>query len=198
MVTPKQDIIVIGASAGGVSAICKLIKNLPRALEASIFVVMHIGSKSYLAEILTRCSNLVAVAAENGKPYQRGCIYIGPPDYHLTIEDGMAVLSRNLRENGHRTAIDVLFRSAARAHRSKTIGVILSGGRDDGVAGLHAIKKRGGITIVQDPSEAMADGMPCSALDVVDVDFCVPLAEMAEVLVWLVNGPVGDVIACPD
>src|SRR5258707_2824954 len=198
MLTPKRDIIVIGASAGGVTALCELIKNLPKALEASIFVVMHIGSKSYLAEILTRCGNLVAVAAENGKPYQRGCIYIAPPDYHLTIEDGMTVLSRNLRENGHRPAIDVLFRSAARAHHSKTIGVILSGGRDDGVAGLHAIKKRGGITLVQDPSEAMADGMPRSALDVVDVDFCVPLVEMAEVLVWLVNGAVDDAIASAD
>src|SRR5438045_4503576 len=134
MVTPKRDIIVIGASAGGVSALCELIKNLPRALEASIFVVMHIGSKSYLAEILSRCGNLVAVAAENGKPYQHGCVYIAPPDFHLAIEDGVTVLSRNLRENGHRPAIDVLFRSAARAHHSKTIGVILSGGRDDGVA----------------------------------------------------------------
>src|SRR5204862_2918756 len=121
-----------------------------------------------------------------------------PPDYHRTIEDGMTVLSRNLRENGQRPAIDVLFRSAARAHHSKTIGVILSGGRDDGVAGLHAIKKRGGITVVQDPSEAIADGMPRSALDVVDVDFCVPLAEMAEVLVWLVDGAVNEAIASAD
>src|SRR5436190_21900360 len=188
MVTPKRDIIVIGASAGGVSALCELIKNLPRALQASIFVVMHIGSKSYLAEILTRCGNLVAIAAENGKPYHHGFIYIAPPNHHLAIEDGMTVLSRNLRENGHRPAIDVLFRSAARAHHPKTIGVLLSGGRDDGASGLHAIKKRGGITVVQDPPEAIAHGRPRSGLDVVDVDPRGPLAAMAGVLRWLVTG----------
>src|SRR5258708_14814538 len=138
---------------------------------------MHIGSKSYLAEILTRCGNLVAVAAENGKPYQRGCIYIAPPDYHLTIEDGMTVLSRNLRENGHRPAIDVLFRSAARAHHSKTIGVILSGGRDDGVAGFNANKKSRGITPVPCPSATMVDRSPPSALHVCGDLFLSPSGE---------------------
>src|SRR5258708_24246692 len=146
---------------------------------------MHIGSKSYLAEILTRCGNLVAVAAENGKPYQRGCIYIAPPDYHLTIEDGMTVLSRNLRENGHRPAIDVLFRSAARAHHSKTIGVILSGGRDDGVAGLHSIKKARGATLVQEPSYTMGGRMPPSALASVDFGFFVALLSMVRRLLLM-------------
>jgi two-component system chemotaxis response regulator CheB len=185
---PNRNIIVIGASAGGLEPLCALAKNLPKTLDASIFVVMHVGSNSSLAEVLARCGNLPASPAEDRKPYGRGRIYVAPPNCHLAIEDGMTVLSRGPRENGHRPAIDVLFRSAARTHDSKTIGVILSGGRDDGVAGLHAIKKRGGIAIVQDPSDAMVESMPRSALDILDVDFCVPATELAEVLTGLVNG----------
>src|SRR2546423_11801704 len=133
---PKQNIIVIGASAGGLEPLCALAKNLPKKLDASIFVVMHIGSESALAEVLASCGNLPVVRAENRKAYERGCIYVAPPNCHLAIEDGMTVLTPGPRDNGHRPAIDVLFRSAARTHDSKTIGVILSVGLDDSVACL--------------------------------------------------------------
>ncbi len=139
----KRDIIVIGTSAGGVEALCKLTKQLPNKLDASIFVVLHIGDQTMLPDILTSCGNLSAVSAVDNQRYQMGRIYCAPANHHLLIKDQVTVLTRGPRENGHRPAVDVLFRSAARVHRSKVVGVVLSGGRDDGSAGLYAIKARG-------------------------------------------------------
>jgi len=184
----KRNIIVIGTSSGGVDTLCELNKHLPQNLDASVFVVMHIGSETMLPQILNRCGNLPAVSGEDGKRYQCGCIYVAPAQHHLSITNGMTVLSRGPRENGYRPAIDVLFRSAARAHRSKVVGVVLSGGRDDGSAGLFMIKACGGIAIVQEPAEAVTPSMPQNALSLVDVDFCLPVRQIAEVLVQLVNG----------
>ena len=184
----KRNIIVIGTSAGGVDALCELTRNLPKDLDASVFVVMHIGTTSVLAQILSTCGNLPAISAEHDQRYQRGCIYVAPPERHLAIKDHMIVLSRGPRENGHRPAVDVLFRSAAREHREKVVGVVLTGGRDDGTAGLYAIKARGGIAIVQDPKEAMTPNMPSNALNMVDVDFCLPVRQIAACLAHLVNG----------
>jgi two-component system chemotaxis response regulator CheB len=195
---PGHNIVVIGTSAGGVEALCQLTKNLPRDLEASLFVVMHVGSESFLPQILSRCGSLPAVAAENKKRYQPGCIYVAPPQHHLLIKDHMTILSRGPRENGHRPAADVLFRSAARAHRSKVIGIVLSGGLDDGTAGLFTIKARGGVAIVQDPSEAITPNMPRNALNLVDVDFCLPLQQIAEVVVQLVQGNATNVTEAPN
>lgn len=188
MAKTKRDIIVIGTSAGGVDALCELTKLLPRDLDASVFVVMHIGSTSALPQILSRCGNLPAVAAKNNKRYETGCVYCAPPHCHLSIKDHKTVLTRGARENGHRPAADVLFRSAARTHREKVVGIVLSGGRDDGSAGLFAIKARGGVAIVQDPKEAMTKNMPQNALDMVDVDFCLPIRQIAKVIVQLVDG----------
>ena len=184
----KRNIIVVGTSAGGVEALCEMTKHLPKNLDASIFVVMHVGDRSMLPEILSRCGNLPAVCAQHDKRYQRGCIYCAPAQHHLAIRNGKTVLSRGPRENGHRPAIDVLFRSAARTHRSKVIGVVLSGGRDDGSAGLFAIKARGGVAVVQDPAEALTPNMPRNALNMTDVDFCLPVRQIAAVLVQLATG----------
>jgi two-component system chemotaxis response regulator CheB len=184
----KHTTIVIGTSNGGVTALCELNKHLPKTLDASVFVVMHIGASSVLPQILTRCGNLPAVPAQHEQHYKPGRIYCAPPNCHMVIKDHMTILTRGPRENGHRPAVDVLFRSAARTHRSKVIGVVLSGGRDDGAAGLYAIKARGGIAIVQDPKEATTPTMPESALEMVEVDFCLPVREIADVLVSLTNG----------
>jgi len=194
----KRNIIVVGTSAGGVEALCELNKHLPEELDASVFVVMHIGTESMLPEILNRCGKLPAAAAEHEKRYKRGCIYCAPAHCHLSIKDHMTVLTRGPRENGHRPAVDVLFRSAARAHRSKVVGIVLSGGRDDGSAGLYAIKARGGIAIVQDPAEAFTPNMPRNALDMVDVDFCLPIRQIADVLVQLVNGKATNITESPN
>lgn len=184
----KRNIIVIGTSAGGVDALCELNKNLPKDFDASVFVVMHIGTETMLPQILTRCGNLPAAPAKHEERYKRGCIYCAPAHCHLSIKDHRTILTHGPRENGHRPAIDVLFRSAARVHRSKVVGVVLSGGRDDGSAGLFAIKARGGVAIVQDPTEALTPNMPQNALNMVDVDFCLPLRQIAALLVELVNG----------
>ena len=194
----KHNIIVVGSSAGGVEVLCELNKHLPEQLDASIFVVMHIGTETMLPQILSRCGNLPAVIAEHEKRYKRGCIYCAPANCHLSIKDHTTVLNRGPRENGHRPAIDVLFRSAARAHRSKVIGVVLTGGRDDGSAGLYAIKARGGIAIVQDPAEAMTPNMPRNALNMVDVDFCLPVRQIADVLIQLVNGKATNITESPN
>jgi two-component system chemotaxis response regulator CheB len=194
----KRNIIVVGTSAGGVHALCELARNLPSDVDASIFVVMHIGSETMLPEVLSHCGKLPAVVAEDRQQYQRGCIYCAPPHYHLSIKDHTTVLTRGPRENGHRPAVDVLFRSAARAHRSRVVGVVLSGGRDDGSAGLYAIKARGGVAIVQDPTEATTPNMPRNALNTVDVDFCLPVRHIADVLVQLTKGDVKNGVESSD
>lgn len=194
----KRNIIVVGTSAGGVEALCELNKHLPKELDASVFVVMHIGTETMLPHILTRCGNLPAFIAKDGKRYERGCIYCAPPHFHLSIKDHTTFLTRGPRENGHRPAVDVLFRSAARAHRSKVVGVVLSGGRDDGSAGLYAIKARGGVAIVQDPKEALTPHMPENAISMVDVDFCLPVRQIAKVLVQLVNGSATNITESPN
>jgi len=194
----KRNIIVVGTSAGGVEALCELNKHLPENLDASIFVVMHIGTETMLPHILSRCGKLPAVIAEHGKRYQHGCIYCAPAQCHLSIKGHTIILTRGPRENGHRPAIDVLFRSAARTHRSKVVGVVLSGGRDDGSAGLYAIKARGGVAIVQDPDEAMTPNMPQNALNTVDVDFCLPVRQIADVLVQLTNGKATNITESPN
>src|SRR5215472_16355276 len=193
----KRNIVVVGTSAGGVEALCALSKRLPKDLDATIFVVMHIGTVTMLPQILSRCGSLPAVIAKDGKRYERGCIYCAPPHCHLTIKDHTTVLTRGPRENGYRPAVDVLFRSAARAHRSKVVGVVLTGGRDDGSAGLFAIKARGGVAIVQDPAEAVTPNMPQNALDMVDVDFCLPVRQIADVLVQLANGKATNINESP-
>src|SRR5437763_16062820 len=138
----KRNIIVAGTSAGGVQALCELTKNLPKDLDASIFVVMHIGSETMLPQILSHCGNLPAVIAEHGKAYERGCIYCAPPNCHLSIKDHMTVLTRGPRENWHQTAINVLFRSTEREHRWKVDVLLLNGGREDGSVWLYANKYR--------------------------------------------------------
>src|SRR5437868_10183845 len=195
---PKRNIIVVGASAGGVDALCELFNNLPTEFDASVFVAMHVGSESTLPHILSRCGKLPAITAEHNKPYKGGCVYVAPSHHHLLIKNGMTVLSRGPRENGHRPAIDVLFRSAARAHRANVVGVVLTGGRDDGSAGLYAIKARGGLAIVQDPADAINPSMPRSALETVDVDFCLPLVQIADVLVQLTSGKAAHITESPN
>ena len=194
----KRNIIVVGTSAGGVEALCEMTKHLPKDLNASVFIVMHIGTETMLPQILSRSGNLPAVRAEHEKRYERGCIYCAPPQCHLSIKDHKTILTRGPRENGHRPAIDVLFRSAARAHRSKVVGVVLSGGRDDGSAGLFTIKARGGVAIVQDPGEAITPNMPQNALNMVDVDFCLPVRQIADVLVQLTNGKATNITESPN
>ncbi len=179
------SIIVIGASAGGVETLTQLVKLLPRELNAAVLVVLHFPSygTSVLPSILSRSGALPAKHPEDGEALRSRQIYIAPPDYHLVIELGQVRLSHGSKENGHRPAIDPLFRSAALVYRKRVIGVILTGLLDDGTAGLAMIKQKGGVAIAQDPEEALFDGMPSSAIAKVAVDYVLPVAEIASVLV---------------
>src|SRR3954467_4965236 len=179
---PKRDIVVIGASTGGVEALQALVQLLPADFPAAIFVVMHTGPGSILPEILSRAGKIRAVRAEDKMSYERNRIYVAPPDRHLLINDGVMQLDAGPRENGSRPSIDPLFRSAARTHRERVAGVILTGTLDDGAAGLYAVKARGGLAIVQDPAEAASPEMPVNAMRHMKVDHCLPLAEIAPLL----------------
>jgi two-component system chemotaxis response regulator CheB len=176
----KRDIVVIGASAGGVQALMEIVKGFPNRLSAAVFVVIHTSSSSpgVLPEILSRAGPIRAVQARDREPIMQGRIYVPPVDHHLLIRDGHVVVSRGPKENGFRPAVDPLFRTAAIAYRERVVGVILSGGLDDGTSGLLEVKRYGGVAIVQDPAEAVSPSMPQSAVTNVDVDHVVTLAQI--------------------
>lgn len=188
---PQPHIIVIGASAGGVEALVQLISNLPADFPASVFVVVHFptDSTSILPKILTRRGRLKAVHPQDGELIQPNHIYVAPPDYHLVLESETVRLSRGPRENGHRPAIDTLFRSAAHTYREQVIGVVLSGSRDDGTVGLAVIKQEGGIAIAQDPDEALFSSMPRSAIERVEIDYILNIIDIGSILIELVDRP---------
>lgn len=185
-----HDLVVIGASAGGVETLRRVMAGLPADLRATVCVVLHIAptSPSALASILGRSGPLPCHAAVDGEALRHGEILVAPPDRHLVIDDAHVRLTVGPRENGHRPAVDVLFRTAAGARGGRVIGVVLSGNRDDGSAGLAVIKARGGMAVVQDPSDAMYAGMPTNALAHVVADAVVPSDRLAEVVVAMVAG----------
>src|SRR5207244_2427388 len=164
---PGRDIIVVGASAGGVEALATLVRGLPADLPAAVFVVLHVPphGTSVLPQILTRAGRLPAKHAVDGEAIQAGRIYVAPPDHHLLVKPGYVRVAHGPRENGHRPAVDALFRTAARTYGHRVAGVVLTGVLDDGTAGLIAVKLRGGAALVQHPDDALYDGMPRSALD---------------------------------
>jgi two-component system chemotaxis response regulator CheB len=185
----RHDIIVVGASVGGLEALRAVVADLPPDLPAALFVVWHIAPESpaLLAEILQRAGPLPALHPHDGEAIHPGRIYVAPPDHHLLVDDGRVRLSRGPKENHFRPAIDPLFRSAARAYGPRVIGVVLSGALDDGTAGMEAIKARGGIAVVQDPREAINPAMPQSVLAHVAVDHRVPAAAMGSLLADLAS-----------
>jgi two-component system chemotaxis response regulator CheB len=185
---PKHDVVVIGASAGGVEAISRVVADLPRDLQASVMVVLHISrGRSYLPEILTRAGRLRAEHPEDGQLIEYGRIYVARPDHHLIVESGRLRVAHTASENGVRPAVDPLFRSAARVYGGRVIGVILTGTLDDGTAGTVAVREAGGTTIVQDPDEAFAPGMPRSAIGSGRVDHIVPLRDIGALIGALVQ-----------
>lgn len=189
-----RDIIVVGASAGGVEALKILVSLIPADIPAAIFVVLHVPPKgtSILPQILTRSGRLPAHHAIDGETIRPGRIYVAPPDVHLMVHDGAIQLARGPKENGHRPSVDVLFRSATRVYGPRVAGVILSGALDDGSAGLLAVKRRGGVAVVQDPADALYPAMPLNALGTVEVDHTLPVAEMGDLLDRLARDPVPD------
>ncbi|MBG0567488.1 chemotaxis protein CheB [Actinoplanes aureus] len=179
-----RDLVAIGASAGGVEALRALVAGLPADYPGSLLVVLHVprSAPSALAGILSRSGPLPAATAQDGDPLVGGRIYVAPGDHHLLLIDGHLRLSRGPAENGHRPAVDPLFRSVARVAGRRAIGVVLSGSRDDGAAGLAAIAAAGGATVVQDPEDAIYPWMPRAAVDQVKPDHIVPAAGLGGLL----------------
>lgn len=179
-----RDLVVVGASAGGVEALRELTAGLPTDLAASVLVVLHLptSSTSALPAILSRSGPLPARSARTGMALEHGVIYVAPPNHHLMIVDGQVALSHGPTENGCRPAINALFRSAAIAAGPRVTGVLLSGVLDDGVAGLVSIARRGGRTVVQDPAEALYPDMPRHAMQALAVDHVLPVGAVGAVL----------------
>jgi two-component system chemotaxis response regulator CheB len=179
-----RDIVAIGGSAGGIQALVTLMRELPSDLPAAFFVVVHVTpfADSQLPEILEKAGPLPVAHARHGEPIEPGRVYIAPPNRHLLVRNGWIELSLGPRENHTRPAIDPLFRTAARAYGPRVAGIVLSGALYDGALGLMAIKTRGGLAIVQDPTEAAVESMPRSALQLVNADFVLPVADIATVV----------------
>jgi two-component system, chemotaxis family, protein-glutamate methylesterase/glutaminase len=185
----NKDIVVVGASAGGMDALQKLVTHLPKDFPASLFVVWHMspGVKSALPEVLGRASALPVLVPADGDPIVAGQIYVAPNDHHMLLEHGYIRIAKGPKENRFRPALDPLFRSAAYVYGTRVTGVVLSGALDDGTAGLWTIKLRGGTAIVQEPSDAGMRSMPLSALNNVDVDYKLPATAIGELLGRLVR-----------
>jgi two-component system, chemotaxis family, protein-glutamate methylesterase/glutaminase len=191
--------IAIGGSAGAIPVLKRLIGQLPPDLNAPVFVAVHIGSegRNILADILDLCGPCPVRTAEEGAQVVPGTVYVAPADHHLLILDGAIRLGRGPRENMARPAIDPLFRSVAASHGPGALGVVLTGYLNDGVSGLASIKERGGLTVVQNPSDAEVPDMPLSALADVEVDYRAPSSDLPDLLTRLVAMPPDPAPASP-
>ena len=185
-----RDIVVIGASAGGVEALQALLAQLPRTLPAVVAVVIHRSPmfESRLPFVLGLRAHLPVMEPGDGDPVVPGRIYTAPRDQHLVFEDGQLHLNRGPKEHRTRPAIDPLFRSAAAAYGARVLGVLLTGLGDDGVPGFIDIKAAGGLTLVQDPAEARYPSMPRTAIAEDDVDGVLRLDDLAKAIAALGSG----------
>lgn len=195
----NRDIIVIGGSAGATTPLKSILGGLPRGLPAAVFVVLHIPARSIgiLATVTQAASHMTVLPAEDGMEIRPGHIYLGVPDRHLLLADGRILLGRGPRENMARPAIDPLFRSAAVTYGPRVVGVLLSGLLNDGASGLSAIKRCGGMALVQDPADAIADEMPLAGLRAVSADLIAPGARIGDVLADIVREVAGPRVPIP-
>ena len=177
-------VVAIGASAGGVEALSNLAAGLSPDVPFAYLMVLHIppGAPSILARIINRSGPLPAVTAENDARLEPAHIYVGCPDRHLLVADRRVVVSQGPTENGHRPAINALFRSVALAFGPRAVGVLLSGVLDDGVLGLRAIRSRGGTTIGQSLDDALFPTLPATARDAGVLDQQAAAADIGELL----------------
>ncbi len=190
---PSRDLVVIGASAGGVDALMRVVRGLPADLPAAVVVVLHLppDAVSNLPVILERAGELPARTAVDGMDLEPGLILCAPPDHHVTISGQSVRVGRGPHENLHRPSVDVLFRSAATEADGRSCGIILSGALDDGTTGMRAIHRIGGLTIVQDPADALVPGMPSSVLEVISPNHVLPADEIGRRLPALLDEPIG-------
>jgi two-component system chemotaxis response regulator CheB len=187
-----KNVIVIGASAGGLKAISELVSKIPGDLPIAIFVVIHVARASMpqvIIQQLQKNTTYRCLLPQGEEKIQPGCLYLAPPDFHMLVKADTVKLIKGPHENRWRPSIDVLFRSAAAVFDSRIIGIILSGMLDDGTSGMAAIKRSGGTCIVQEPAEAEYTDMPQSVLNNVAVDHRVPVADMGYIIDDVLSKP---------
>lgn len=185
----KRNIIVIGASAGGVTALQRLFAAFPEKLPATVGVVLHRGTgPSELEDVLRHRSALPLIEPDRETTMRQGVIYLAPPDHHLLFESGRVVVQRGPKEHSTRPAVDPLFRSAAAHYGNRVVGVLLTGCGEDGVSGLIAITSGNGLSLAQDPEEAYMPYMPLNALRYDEVAATFTLDHMAKALAALAEG----------
>jgi two-component system chemotaxis response regulator CheB len=195
-----RDIVVVGASAGGITALKDFVKFLPKDFKGSVFVVLHIPAytETYLPSILSKAGPLKAVIPKDGERIEQGMIYVAPNDHHMLLEHNKVIVRRGPKENRFRPSIDALFRSAAYVYGKRVIGVVLSGYLDDGTSGLWTIKRLGGVAIIQDPHDAEQPQMPENVLGHVDVDYTLSAVDMGPLIAGLVGEVSPEQFKIPD
>jgi two-component system chemotaxis response regulator CheB len=194
-------VIVIGASAGGMPALTQLVAQLPADLPAAVLIVQHFAPDSsgqHLIERLSQHTGFRCILPQGGELIEPHTLCLAPPDRHLLVKDGYILVTKGPHENHYRPAADALFRSAAAYYGPNVIGVVLTGMLHDGTAGLELIKRSGGLTVVQDPTEAEFPSMPESALTNVPIDYVVPVREMGFLLNRLARMPLASVKNIPE
>jgi two-component system chemotaxis response regulator CheB len=178
-------IVTIGASAGGLDAVSELVSQLPRNLNAAVFIVLHlskVGVGDLLVNRIKKHTAWICSIPQNNETIEPGHIYIAPPDRHLLIKNNHIIIGNGPAENRWRPSVDVLFRSAAASHGEKVIGIVLTGFLNDGTSGMWAIKRSGGHCVVQDPNEAEYPDMPLSVLNNMEVDYCISLKDTGKTI----------------
>ncbi|OBI19095.1 chemotaxis protein CheB [Mycobacterium sp. E2497] len=198
--TPAEGVVAIGASAGGIEALCELAAGMPADFPFAVMIVIHMsrGAPSLLAQIIGRCGPLPAVAAVDGAVLEAGRIYAAVPDHHLLARDHRIALSDGPWESGRRPGIDALFRSVALDYGPRAIGVLMSGLLDDGVAGLRAIKAKGGVTVVQEPADALFPDLPNNAMKASVADHTAAAKDIGSLLAELAGRNIEEPAADPD
>jgi two-component system chemotaxis response regulator CheB len=180
--TPKKfAVIVIGGSAGSVKPLLRLLQSFPKDMNAAICVVLHMApdaDPALLIERFAKATQFICSIAEDDDTIREGRLYLAPPRAHLIISKNKISFGKGPDENRFKPSIDVLFRSVAVEFRERAIGILLSGYLDDGVAGMIAIKKCGGIGIVQDPADADYADLPNAAIKKAHPDYSLPVATM--------------------
>jgi two-component system chemotaxis response regulator CheB len=195
-----DGVVAVGASAGGVEALSQFAAGLPHDLRYAIMVVLHMppDAPSVLAQIIDRSGPLPAAPATNGSRLEAGKIHVAVPGHHLLVLDHLTVLSEGPTENGHRPAINALFRSAALAFGQRAITVLLSGVLDDGVLGSAAVRSRGGTTIAQQPDDALFPAMPRKAVQAGVIDHQISAADIGGFLKQLADRKIIEREMAPD
>lgn len=196
-----RNVVVIGGSAGAITAVASLLRELPADFSCSTLVALHLATTSgadWLQSIFAKNCRLPIETPAGEQPLEPARVYVARPDHHLVVKSGRVLANRGARENFWRPAIDVLFRSAAVAYDSRVVGVLMSGELDDGTSGLQAIRTCGGVTVVQNPEDAQHPAMLQTALANVRVDHCPSLRELPALLVQLVNEPAAPAVVVPE